>query len=286
MKNFIFFGGKSIGTYILNQLIDDNQIPSSIIFYRDHLGDDIIDKSRKIGIKIYRINKFHEQIEDLIEYIKSENPDFFISVAFQFILPEDILNIVKWPINIHTGAIPKYRGHHPLSAAFLDDEPYQGTTVHLMAKEVDAGKILLQDFIKISNEDDIVSVRNKLTELSYELLKTVLLQLANHCLYSKEQIGEIIWAPKRNPEDSKIDFNNTSRYLHNFIRALVDPYPNAFAKLNGNERNVVRIKKSISSNQPGIVLKEVGENEYIVSTSDGIVCIKTDKRLEIGDKLS
>jgi methionyl-tRNA formyltransferase len=282
MTDFVFFGGKAIGNYVLSHLISDGIIPKAIVCYRDHLDADLLNKAKSYGVSVMVIQKFRVEVDDVYEFIKNHKPDFFISVAFQFILPGKILNLVKWPINIHTGAIPKYRGHHPIAAAFLNDEPYQATTVHLMAEEVDSGKVLLQDFIKVQNEDDMVSIRQQLIELSYRLLKTVIHQLKNDCLYPKEQVGEVVWAPKRTPEDSKIDFNNKSRYLHNFIRTLVDPYPNAFGYKDGE---IVKIKRSVTSNKPGVILKKIAKNEYIISTQDGILWIETDVELNEGDQL-
>ena len=282
MKNFIFFGGKAIGNYILRHLIDDNFIPKAIVCYRDHLDFELLEKAKSLDVCIMIVQKFRIEIDDIYKFIKIQNPDFYLSVAFQFILPEKIINLVSWPINIHTGAIPKYRGHHPLAAAFLNDEPYQATTVHMMSETVDAGKILLQDFVKVRNEDDMISIRQKLIELSYDLIKTVIFQLNNNCLYPKEQIGEVIWAPKRTPEESKLDFNNKSRYLHNFVRTLVDPFPNAFVL---KDEQVVKIKKSVTSNVPGVVLKKLSSSEFIVSTQDGILWIETDVELTEGDKL-
>lgn len=282
MNNFIFFGGKAIGNYVLGNLMSDGIIPKAIVCYRDHLDSKLLEEAKEKGVSVKIIHKFRVEVDEVFEFVKNQNPDFFISVAFQFILPANILNLVQWPINIHTGAIPRYRGHHPLAAAFLNDEPFQATTVHLMAEEVDAGKVLLQDFIEVTNEDDMVTVRHRLIELSYKLLKTVIHQLKNNCLYPKEQIGEVIWAPKRTPEDSKLDFTHKSRYIHNFIRTLVDPYPNAFS-FNNSER--VNIKKSITSNTAGQVMKKISDYQYIVSTADGIVWVEVDKVLNEGDIL-
>ena len=282
MKDFVFFGGKAIGNYVLKQLLDDCFIPKAIVYYRDHLDSELLNRAHENGVLLLPINFFRKELDQVHEFINTQNPDFFVSVAFQFILPKKILDLVKWPINIHTGAIPKYRGHHPLAAAFLNDEPYQATTIHLMSEEVDAGKILLQDFVSVTNEDDMVTVRQKLMELSYKLLVTVIHQLKSNCIYPKEQIGDIIWAPKRTPEDSKIDFNNKSRFLHNFVRTLVDPYPNAFAY---REDDLIKIKRSIGSNTPGKILKKLNDREYIISTQDGILWIEIDKRLKEGDVL-
>lgn len=280
--NFIFFGGKAIGNCVLRGLFENNQIPLGIINYKGILDQVLIDIAKQKCVSILQIQTFRNQQKEILSFIKALKVDFYISVAFPFILSTEILNLVKYPINIHTGAIPKYRGHHPLSAAFLNDEPYQATTVHIMAEEVDAGDILLQDFIKVENEDTIISVRTKLSELSLRLVLIVIEQLRNGSLYPRSQIGEVIWAPKRNPEDSKIDFSKDSRYLHNFIRALVDPYPNAFAFRNSDS---IKFKKSIVSNKPGIVLAQTGNKQYVISTGNGVVLVETDTELKVGDKL-
>ena len=279
---FIFWGGKDIGNFVLKGLIENNNIPEGIIHYRDNIDQKLIEEARSKGIPILHIKTFKKQQEELINFINTLEVDLYISVAFPFILPKEILNLVKYPINIHTGAIPKYRGHHPISAAFLNDESYQATTVHLMAEEVDAGQIILQDFVKVENEDTIFTIRKKLIELSLKLILITIKQLRNGSFYPRPQIGEVIWAPRRKPEDSKIDFAQTSRYLHNFIRALVDPYPNAFAYSNGK---CVKIKKSIVSNIPGVVLAALGNRRYIISTGDGVVFIETDLELKVNDKL-
>ena len=281
--NFIFFGGKFIGNYVLKGLLDNKLIPKGIVVYQGIIDEDLIVNAESKGAKILKLKTFRNNQEKLTIFIKTIKPDYFVSVAFPFILSPKILSLVKHPINIHTGAIPRYRGHHPMSAALLNDEKYQATTVHLMAEEVDAGEILLQDFILVKNTDTIVDIRIGLTELSLKLILKVINQLKNDSLYPKKQVGDVIWAPKRTPEDSLIDFSKDSRYIHNFIRALVDPYPNAFSFNKGKK---VHIKQSIVANQAGIVLAKTIDGKYIISTGNGVVMIETDTSLAIGDKLT
>lgn len=281
---YVFLGGKAIGNYVLNGLIENGHIPAGIILYKDIIDSEIVEKAKLHGARVLSISSFRKQQDEIIMFINDLYAEAFISVAFPYIIPPTILKLVNYPINIHTGAIPKYRGIHPISAALLNDEPYQATTIHLMSEEVDGGDILLQDFIPVENEDTIISIKQKLIKLSLELILITLKQLESNTLYSKKQIGEVIWAPKRTPEDSKINFSESSRYLHNFIRALVDPYPNAFALRSNGQ--VVKFKKSHSCNIPGIVLAELGEREYIISSKDGIIWVETDVKLKLGEKLS
>lgn len=279
---FIFWGGKAIGNFILKGLLDKKHIPAAIIYYREELEDDLIERSKHLGVKVLQIQKFRSSQDKLQDFVKAVNPEMYISISFPFIISKEILDLVEYPINIHTSAIPKYRGHHPIPAALLNDEPFQATTVHFMVSEVDAGRILLQDFIEVCNEDTIVTIRQRLIELSFELLIKVIQQVEKGTLYPKKQIGETVWAPQRTPKDSKLDLSKPSRYLHNFIRALVDPYPNAFV-FKGDKR--IQIKKSIACNEPGLVLAKLNPKEYIISSGDGVVFIETDTELFVGDKL-
>ncbi len=280
---YIFFGGKTIGNYVLNGLLKSNFKPNGIVCYKEIIDFELLKLAEQQGIQILKINKFRDEQELLKNFIIKAEVDGFVSVAFPFILSNEILELVDHPINIHTGAIPKYRGHHPLSAALLNDEPYQATTVHRMAEDVDAGEVLLQDFIEVNNEDDIVSIRERLTKLSLNLILTVLDQILNNCCYPKQQVGEVIWAPKRTPEDSKIDWSKPSRYIHNFVRALVDPYPNAFTF--NSENILINIKKSMASDRPGKVLAEMPDNHYVIATGDGVVLVQVDKKLKVGEFL-
>ncbi|MBC7627987.1 methionyl-tRNA formyltransferase [Ferruginibacter sp.] len=280
---FVFFGGKEIGSYILRNLLNDDIIPAAIISYQDIIAPEVLLIAKGKGIPVLQLRNFKNSIFEIIQFIQKLDADSYVSVSFPFILPKEILSLVKTPINIHTGAIPKYRGYHPISAALLNDEPFQGTTVHLMAEEVDAGSVLLQDFVEVKNTDDINSIKEKLINLSNSLLITVLNQLRTNTLYPKKQIGEIIWAPKRLPEDSKIDFNNKTRYLHNFVRALSDPYPNAYCFLKDEK---IRIKSSLSGNVNGEVLNKTIDGKYIIATADGVLIVECDRLLQIGDILN
>ena len=94
---------------------------------------------------------------------------------------------------------------------------------------------------------------------------------------------ELGYQKRRTPEDSQIDWNQSSYQLHNFISALVNPMPNAFCNLN---RRKVEFKKSIIGKAPGIVLGKLQDNSYVISTGDGVILVTSNQELQVGDKLS
>jgi len=283
--NFVLMGAREIAEKTIKSFQSKQILPSLVITMTGMLSQETIALLKDNNVKLLELTKFKKNTDLIISLIKENNIDMIMSVAFPFIIPEEILKTVKYPINLHTAALPKYRGVHPISAALLNDEKYQGTTVHFMKPEVDSGEIILQDFIEVKNEDTIITIKNHLIDLSIKLLLLAYNQIISNDFHKRKQVGEPIFAPKRTPGDSKTNFNNNSRYLHNFIRALADPYPNAFAKIEGSNE-VINIKKSLSSNRAGVVLDKTESGKYVISTKDGVIVVELDKDVAIGSRLA
>ena len=60
---------------------------------------------------------------------------------------------------------------------------------------------------------------------------------------TRKQKGKITLYKRRKPYESELkNLNHSKLYLHNFIRMLADPYPNAFLKI-GKRRIVFKSAK-------------------------------------------
>lgn len=56
MTDFIFFGGKAIGNYVLRHLMQDGFIPKAIVCYRDHLDADLLNIAQTKGVNVMVIH--------------------------------------------------------------------------------------------------------------------------------------------------------------------------------------------------------------------------------------
>lgn len=52
MKKYIFFGGKTIGNFILQRLLEDGFSPNANVCYRNHLSDELIRKAEESEVDI------------------------------------------------------------------------------------------------------------------------------------------------------------------------------------------------------------------------------------------
>jgi polysaccharide deacetylase family protein (PEP-CTERM system associated) len=87
------------------------------------------------------------------DYLRSLDPDVFISVACPQILRKKVLKIPElgaW--NVHSALLPRHRGMLPTFwSLYNGDTP--GVTLHEMVRELDAGEILIQSRIDCSIND-------------------------------------------------------------------------------------------------------------------------------------
>ena len=98
-------------------------------------------------------------------------PDLTVVAAYGKILPEDILNVPPYgSINVHSSLLPKYRGAAPINWAILNGEKETGVSIMYMAKELDAGDVILQKATPIGAEEDAQSLTARLAELGAEAL--------------------------------------------------------------------------------------------------------------------
>lgn len=282
MNNFIFFGAKHLGDHSLNYFLNKKVYPKYVITMSGGISDKTKIRLEKERIDYIKLDSFKDNIKKIISIIEATNCKIIISSAFPFILTPEILIKVEYALNVHTAALPKYKGIHPISSALLNDDRVQGTTVHLMREEVDSGEIILQDYIEIHNEDTIITIRDRLIRLSSKLLLIAYNQICSKTYCTRKQVGESSWAPKRKPQDSRIEFDNTSRYLSNFIRALESPYPNAFGYIKSDGKKI-QLSKVLLSNEYGKVLDKTITGKYVISSNDGVIVVECDQDLKIGD---
>ncbi len=174
---------------------------------------------------------------DFVEQLKSINADLFIVVAFRK-LPEVIW---KMPIagcfNLHASLLPQYRGAAPINHAVINGERTTGVTTFFLNDEIDTGKIIMQRETPIGPDETAGEVHDKLMLIGAELVVETVEAIFNGTHSSVNQTNDYIElkkAPKIFREDCKINWEQTSTSVHNFIRGL-SPYPGAFGTLTTSD---------------------------------------------------
>jgi methionyl-tRNA formyltransferase len=122
----------------------------------------------KYNIPIY----YNLKTSELIKLIEKEQPIIGILAAYGKIVSEKVINAFsKGILNIHPSLLPQYRGTTPIESAILNGDTTIGTSIMLLASEMDAGPILAQAKIQIKPNATKDEIYQLLIHKSLELIQ-------------------------------------------------------------------------------------------------------------------
>lgn len=197
------------------------------------------------------------KIKEDYEYLKKYQPDLIVTCAYGQILPKEILDLPPLGcINVHASLLPKYRGGAPIHYALLNGEEKTGITIYYMDTNLDTGDIISSASIPIKDDDNIITLSNKLSFLASNLLADTLPTIINKtCKREPQNNNEATYAYTIKREEEHLDFTKTAKEVSNRVRAL---YPSSYFLLNNEEVKVLSgIIGEDSPNSPkSIILKK------------------------------
>ncbi|MBU0592112.1 MAG: formyltransferase [Gammaproteobacteria bacterium] len=179
---------------------------------------------------------------EVIERIRSLQPDFLFSFYFRNMLKKEILDIPKLgAYNMHGSLLPQYRGRVPVNWAIIRGEKETGSTLHVMNEKPDNGAIVDQQAVPILPDDTALEVFHKVTCAAEITLNRCLPGLidGNACL-KQQDLSQGGYFGGRKPEDGKIPWLDSAQNIHNLVRAVAPPYPGAYTKLAGKQMRLLR----------------------------------------------
>ncbi len=220
--------------------------------------------------------------------------DLYVSMSFNQIFKEPVINLPRLKtINCHAGKLPFYRGRNILNWVLINDESEFGITVHYVDSGIDTGDIIVQKFYPITDNDDYSKLLKKAYVGCADTLYLAIRQFVENRVQSFPQskihpLG--FYCTQRIAGDELINWNQTSRDLFNYIRAICLPGPRAQAILNNK---IIKINKCrINQEAPrykGIVGAVVGKNgrSLFVKTLDSTIELieyEYDGMIKVGDR--
>lgn len=275
------------------RLINNNVISIQFICVRfDTKDETLLSFSKEYNIDYLR----HENINSIefIEDISKYNCDLFVSMSFNQIFKNVIINLPPLKtINCHAGKLPFYRGRNILNWVLINDESEFGITVHYVDEGIDTGDIILQKTYPILDSDDYKTLLKRAYIYCADILYDAILMLVNSTVKTRKQteihsVG--FYCTQRKKGDEVLDWNQTSREIFNFVRAISSPGPIARAFLNNIEMKINKIEEVKNSLNykciTGAILKKE-ESGFIVKTKDSFVKVldfEYDGKFKVGDR--
>jgi methionyl-tRNA formyltransferase len=174
-------------------------------------------------------------------------------------------------INVHFSLLPKYRGAAPVNWAIVNGETETGVTTMKMDAGLDTGDILLQKRIPIEEDDDSVSVMERLSALGAELIVETLSRFPSIEPVPQDNSAASI-APIMRKEDGVIDWEMRSERIRDRVRGF-QPFPTSHTTFRNLRLTLWRTRVNDESDgyvtgKPGYILKSTGD-DLIVECGSG-----------------
>ena len=187
MKRIVIFAsGSGTNAENLIKFFHNRENASVIQVLTNNPRAKVLDRCKRLKISALSFNKIaFTGSNDVLNVLKSTQPDLIVLAGFLWKFPEFILN--EFPnkvINVHPALLPKYGGKgmygkYVHQAVVENNEPETGITIHYVNEHYDEGAIIFQAKCDVSPSDSVEDVAYKIHELEMEYFPKVVNDLIN-----------------------------------------------------------------------------------------------------------
>ncbi|MBI2861867.1 MAG: methionyl-tRNA formyltransferase [Chloroflexi bacterium] len=176
------------------------------------------------------------------EAIRAWQPEVIVAAAYGQLIPDAILAIPpKGCLNLHPSLLPRWRGASPVPAAILHGDAETGVTVMLIDRGLDTGPILAQRSEPIREEDNALTLAERLSVRGAQLLVEVLPRwLRDEVTPQSQDQDKATYAPALSREQGLIDWRLSAAELWRRCRAFY-PWPGCYTFWRGQMLKVLDV---------------------------------------------
>lgn len=160
------------------------------------------------------------------EEVAALAPQLLVCVAYGKIFgPKFLALFASGGLNLHPSLLPKYRGPAPIPAAILGGEEKTGITVQRLAREMDAGDILLQREIALTGRETTGELTDRAGREGAQMLLEVVDALeSGEARGVAQQEAEATYCSLISKDESWIDWSAEAVEIDRKVRAYA-PWP-------------------------------------------------------------
>jgi methionyl-tRNA formyltransferase len=211
------------------------------------------------GIPVHLAPAFND--DSVFDAIRAHRPDFLFSFYFREMIQARVLEVPRLgAYNLHGSLLPKFRGRAPINWVLVKGEAETGVSLHAMTPKPDDGHIVAQARLPIAWDETALSLTAKAAEAGRNLVRQAIPGLADGSNPGIEQktLGPSTYFGGRKPADSRLDFAMGVQEAFNQIRAVADPWPNAFLE---SAQGVLKVAWALPSQEtcPAGHFRQTGE---------------------------
>ncbi|MCI9347854.1 MAG: methionyl-tRNA formyltransferase [Oscillibacter sp.] len=227
--------------------------------------------------------------EEAAAQVRELAPELIVVAAYGKLLPEEILETPpKGSINVHSSLLPKYRGAAPINWAILNGETETGVSIMYMAKELDAGDVILQKSTAIGPREDAQALTERLAALGADALSETVRVLESGMAERRPQDHSLhTYAPMLDKKLSPVDWSRSAHEINCQIRGLI-PWPCATTDIiDGKPMKLFASEETGETTKilPGVIVA-AGKMGIEVACGDGKILRLTEIQANGGKRMA
>ena len=225
--------------------------------------------AEKLNIKVR--SPVSLETSEEINHIKKLKPDLVVVAAYGKILPTKLLEIDKLSfINVHASLLPKWRGAAPIQRAIMNMDSETGISIMKIVPQLDAGPIMMQEKINITQEMSFIELSKKMSEIGAKLiLNSIKLIEDNKAVFvEQKRVRGLLTQKKIEKNETKINWADSAKKIIAKINAF-HPNPGCWFELENERIKIIKAKEIEKKGEVGTII----DNEMTIACSKDAVRI-------------
>jgi len=205
-------------------------------------------------------------------------PDLTLVMAYGHILKQDVIDTPRLgTLNLHTSALPKYRGASPIQTATACGDQETGVTLMRMVRQLDAGPVAEVERVAIAPHDTAAEVEAKLALACVPLLARCLPRIAAGTQpFTAQDEAQVTFCRKLEKTDGVLDFTQPAAVLAARINGLM-PWPGCAVEING-QLVKLGLADAVSGSGPAGEVRGADAEGLLVGGGQGILRLRKLQR--------
>jgi methionyl-tRNA formyltransferase len=172
------------------------------------------------------------------EIVDPAEAEVILYYGWSWKIPKSVYS-KKLCLVMHLSPLPMYRGGSPIQNQIMNGEKKSAVSILKVEEKIDTGDIYGQ--APFSLEGSMNEIFDRIVEVGTKTTLRVIYEISKGLIKPQKQDEEsATYFKRRKPEDSELPMAFlgilTAREVYDFVRALGDPYPNAFIKCGDGKK--------------------------------------------------
>lgn len=176
MNIAVFASGRGTNFSAIIRAVKKGKIKANLsLLVCDNPKAGAVARAKRAGIKVALVKPedFASKKDfetKIIQHLREDNIDLIVLAGFMRLLGPELLTHYKNKIfNIHPALLPSFKGAHAIVDAFNYGVKVTGVTVHFVDEEMDHGPIILQEAVKIDEDDTLEALEAKVHKIEHKI---------------------------------------------------------------------------------------------------------------------